>query len=65
MKASLTSDLIDPEVNFRDSVVRQRQGTAEIRGSGRSGPGVKPFSFFRMQGERHWSCFSGQLQGLK
>lgn len=48
----MTSDLIDPGENFRDCAVRQRQGTAEIRGSGRPGPGVKPFSFFRMQGER-------------
>lgn len=65
MKLSLTSDLIDPEINFRDSVVRQRQGTAEIRGSGRPGPGVKPFSLFRMQGERQWSPVSGQHEMLK
>lgn len=35
MKVPLTTDLIGPEANFRDTVVRQRQGRDEIRGTAR------------------------------
>lgn len=33
----MTTDLIGLEVNFRDTVIWKRQGTAEIRGTGRKG----------------------------
>lgn len=34
MKAPLTTDLIGPEVNFRDTIVRQKEGRAEIGAQG-------------------------------
>lgn len=41
----MTTDLIGPEVNFRGSVVRQRQGRAKIRDPGVLGVRGKPCLF--------------------
>lgn len=55
----MTTDLIGPEVNFRDPAVRQRQGRAQIRGAGRKGVGSDGHR------GRLWSLFSRQHQRLK
>lgn len=41
----MTTDLIGPEVNFRDIVVRLKEGRAEIRGTGRKGRGANACLF--------------------
>lgn len=53
----MTSDLIGPEVNFRGTVVRQREGRAEIRGAGKKGWAVEAWIFATHQG-RLWFLFS-------
>ena len=65
MKAPLTTDLISPEVNFRDTVIRQKQGTAEVRGTGRKGGWGMIAIFLCNPVTKAWYFFSGQHYMLK